>query len=152
MTSATLTSGVSDAAQFIADTTQRNREHMDKSLAVGFERILRGELTEVWEECKYANWDGYDALPVSEDAFRNMQSFLEALPLGFPRPTIGADPHGHLSVEWYRSLRRVLSVAVSDDELLHYAALLGSNKTCGTETFYDEVPESILSLVRRVYS
>ena len=152
MTSAVITRGVSNAAQYVAATTHSHRQFMHTSSAVGFERILHGELAEVWEECQQANWDGYGALPVSRDALRNMYAFLEALPLGFPRPTIGADPHGHLSVEWYRSLRRVLSVAVSDDDLLHYAALLGSNKTCGTETFYGEVPESILSLVRRVYS
>ena len=152
MTTAVMERGVSEEAQYVAAETDSDRQHMNTSSAVGFERILRGELAEVWEECRQADWDGYDALPVSRDALRKMYTFLEALPLGSQRPTIGADPHGHLSVEWYRSLRRVLCVAVSDDDLLHYAALLGSNKTSGTETFYDEVPESILSLVRRVYS
>ncbi len=144
--------GVSSAALHIADATRRNRRHLHKSSAFGIENVLLEELAEAWAECQEPNWDGYDALPVSRAALRNMYTFLEALPFGFPRPTIGADPQGHLSVEWYRSPRRVLSVSVTSDELLHYAALLGSSKTSGTETFFGEVPESILSLVRRVYS
>ncbi len=152
MREAVIIRGVSGVAQYIEDATRRDRRYLHKSSAFGIQSVLRDELAEAWEECHQPNWDGYDALPVSRDALRNMYTFLEAMPLGFPRPTIGADPHGHLSVEWYRSPRRVLSVSVSDDDLLHYAALLGSNSTCGTETYFGEVPESILNLVRRVYS
>jgi len=152
MSEAVIIRGVSSAAQYIEDATRRDRRYLHKSSAFGIESVLRDELAETWAECKQPNWDGHNALGVSQDALRNMYTFLEALPLGFPRPTIGADPHGYLSVEWYRSPRRVLSVSVSDDDLLHYAALLGSNNSCGTETYLGEVPESILNLVRRVYS
>ncbi len=144
--------GVSGAARFIEESTRRQWRHLQKSSAVGIERVLRDDLAEVWAECQLPDWDGHGALPVSRTALRNMRDFLEALPLGFPHPTIAADPHGHLSVEWYRSPRRVLSVSVSDDDLLHYAALLGSSRTCGTETFYGEAPDTILGLIRRVYS
>ena len=109
-------------------------------------------LADVWQECREANWDGYDALPVTQDTLRNTYTFLEALPLGFPRPSISADPHGHFSLEWYRNPRRVLSVGITPDGLLHYAALLGPNKVCGTETFFGEILKTILELVGRVYS
>ena len=152
MTPAVIIRGVSSAARYIDDATRENRRFLHESSAFGIESVLRDDLAEAWGECQESDWDGHDALPVSHDALRNMSTFLEALPLGFPRPTIGADPHGHLSVEWYRGPRRLLSVGVSADELLHYAALLGSNSTCGTETFCGEIPESILNLVHRVYS
>ncbi len=144
--------GASDTARYIEDRMRDNRRHLHESSAFGIEGVLRDEFAAAWEECRQPDWDGHNALPVSQDALRNMYTFLEALPLGFPRPSIGADPHGYLSVEWYRSPRRVLSVGVSEDGLLHYAALLGSSKTWGTETYFSEVPESILNLVRRVYS
>ena len=144
--------GVSETARYIEEKVREDRRHLHKSFAFGIESALRDDRAAAWEECKQPNWDGYNALPVSQDVLRNMYTFLEALPFGFPGPSIGADPHGHLSVEWYRSPRRVLSVSVSDDDLLHYAALLGSSNTCGTETYFGEVPESILNLVRRVYS
>ncbi len=152
MTQAVIIRGVSAEARYVDDATRHNRRHLHKSSAFGVESVLRDELAKAWSECQEADWDGHDALPVSHHALRNMYAFLEALPLGFPRPSIGGDPHGHLSVEWYRSTRRVLSVGVSPDDVLHYAALLGSNRTSGTETFFGEIPESILNLVRRVYS
>jgi len=152
MIQAFVSTGVSGAARYIADTTQEYRLHMHKSSKFGIESVLRADLAEAWGECQEADWDGYGALPVTRAALRNMYRFLEALPFGCRRPTIGADPNGYLSVEWYRNPKRVLSVALSDDDLLHYAALLGASKVYGTEAFYGEAPESILDLVRRVYS
>ncbi|MFH1746389.1 MAG: hypothetical protein ABIG44_05020 [Planctomycetota bacterium] len=152
MNLAVISHGFSEAAQYIDDETQRDRRYLHKSSAFGIESVLRDALAEVWAECQQPNWDGHDALPVSQDALRNMYMFLEALPLGIRRPTIGADPNGQLSAEWHRNPRRVLSLSISSDGLMHYAALLGSNKTCGTETFFGETPEIILSLIRRVYS
>ena len=121
---------------------------IDLSEAEGLTII--NDLAEVWEECQHANWDGYDALPVSQSSLRNMYKFLMELPPRFPRPTIGAEPGGHLTVEWYRHPRWTLSVSIGPEGTLHYSALLGSDKTCGTEAFYNEVPKSILDLVRRV--
>jgi len=144
--------GFSDEARFIEDETLRDRRRLHQSCAFGMDSVLREELGEVWSECRVSDWDGYDAIPVSQDALRCMYEFLESLPLGFPRPTIGADPQGHFSAEWYRAPRRVLTVSVTEDGLLHYATLLGANKACGTEAFYGEVPEAIQSLIRRVDS
>jgi len=151
MRQAVIMRGVSDEARFVDDATRDNHRYLQKSSAFGVESVLRDELAEAWLECREPGWDGHEALPVSQDALRNMYAFLEALPLGFPHPSIGADPHGHLSAEWYRNPRRVLSVGVSPDEVLHYGALLGSSRTCGTETFYGEIPKTILDLVRRVF-
>jgi hypothetical protein len=52
--------------------------------------------------------------------------------------------------EWHRSRRRTLSVSVSPEGELHDAALIGPNRAFGTETFFDEVPVTIVDLIRRV--
>lgn len=145
MNNALLSRGVSDETRFVEDAVSDVRRFLQKSSAFD-------ELAEVWEECRHANWDGYGALPVSQDALRNAYVLLETLPLGFPGPSISADPNGCLSVEWYRNSRRVLSMAVTPDGLLHYAAILGPNKTCGTEIFFGDLPVAIVELIRRVYS
>jgi hypothetical protein len=98
------------------------------------------------------NWDGCEASAVSQDTLRNAYSFLESLPIGFPAPSIGAEPDGHLTLEWHRSGRRTLSVSVSPDDELHYAGLFGPSRVYGTEAYFGEVPHSILDLIRRVYS
>ena len=65
-------------------------------------------------------------------------------------PSIGAEPDGQITVEWYRSPQRTLSVSISPDGELHYAALLGSAKTCGTEPFTGAVPNVVADLIHRV--
>lgn len=109
-----------------------------------------GELTEVWEEFKTPNWDGYGALPVERAALRNARSFIEALPLGSPLPSVGAEPDGHVTLEWYRDPRWTLSVSVSPDGMLYFAGLFGTEDVRGSAWFSGEVPESVSLLIRRV--
>jgi len=152
MTNGLPTLGFSDAAQYVQDSTRLGRCQLHGSNVFGNESALRDELATVWEECREPNWDGFHALPVSRDALRSAYCFLESLPLGFPAPSIGAEPDGALTLEWHRSARRTFSVSVSPDDELHFAALFGPNRVYGTEAFFGEVPESILDLIRRVYA
>lgn len=148
---ATLTCAESPAAQFVHDEIQRQNRRLRDSAALGMEHVLLEELAEVWQECSQPNWDAYNALPVGRDSLAIAQRLLLALPLGTKLPSIGATPNGHISLEWHHSRRRTLTVTVDEDGDLHYAALLGPGRTCGTEPFFDEVPQVILDLIARVY-
>ncbi len=152
MAYATHTPGFSKPAEFVTEQNSICSRHMHESSAFGIESLLREEFSNVWEECRLENWDGYNALPLTQDTLQNAYAFLESLPLGFPRPSIGAEPDGQMTIEWHRSRRRTLSVSVSPDGELHYAALLGVGRTCGSEPFFGEIPKNILELVRKVYS
>jgi hypothetical protein len=145
------TNGFSKAADFVYSQATEGRERLNESNTLGFASVF-DELDAVWEECREANWDGYHSLPVTQDVLRNAYIFLESMPLGFPRPSIGAEPDGELTFEWHRSPRRTLSVSVNPYGELNYSALLGPNRVYGTEAFFGEVPDTILNLVRRVYA
>jgi hypothetical protein len=151
MADALLTRGFSDTARYIEQIASDRRRLLHKSYAIGNESVLRGdELATVWNECRDANWDGFGAVPVTQDTLRNAYILLESLPLGFPAPSISAEPDGDLTLEWHRSARRTLSVSVTADGDLHYAALLGASRVYGTEAFFDEIPDAIRDLVYRV--
>jgi hypothetical protein len=145
--------GASDTAYFIAEQAQKGRGHLQSSnsLGLGAKRVLE-ELIKVTEECSSANWDGYGAEPISNESFWQAYHFLCALPLGFPTPSVGAEPDGQLTFEWHRSSRRTLSISVSPEGDLHYAALLGASKVYGTEPFSGVVPKIILDLINRACS
>lgn len=143
--------GVSETGRFIDKVSALNRRFLRQTAFAIHSRLL-DELGEAWEECKHANWDGYGALPVTRDALRNAYCFLEALPFDFPAPTIAGNPNGFFALEWYRNPRRVISVNVTPDCLLHYAALRGANREYGTEAFYGDIPQAIFDAIRRVYS
>jgi hypothetical protein len=141
----------SDTARFVSEQASWGRRHLQKSFTLG----LRGkgvfdDLSQVYEECLKVNWDGYSALPVKDETYRLAYELLEAFPLSTPVPSIGAEPDGQLTLEWYCSPRRILSVSVSPEGELHYAALLGESRAYGTEPFFGEAPQVIVDLIHRV--
>ena len=149
---ATQYGGESQAAQFIRDQMPQHSRSLHESTAIGVEKVIREELADVWEECCEPNWDGYNAQPVIRYTYHNAQRFLLSFPFGIPTPSVGAEPDGHITLEWHHSRRRTLSVSISPDDELHYAALLGPGTCCGTEPFFGEIPRFILDLIGRVYS
>lgn len=108
------------------------------------------ELSQVFAECHESNWDDFSALPVSDETYRLAFQFLEGLSLDTPTPSVSAEPDGHLTFEWYRSPRQTLSVSVSPDGDLNYAALIGSEKACGTEPFFGGTPKAVDTLIQKV--
>lgn len=116
----------------------------------GLESTIREELAAVWEECRHADWDGVGALPVGQDTLLQAYRLLESLPLGCPAPSVGAEPDGHLTLEWHRGRLHTLSLSVSPEGELHYAALIGPNRVYGTEAFFGEMPDAIINLIRRI--
>lgn len=141
----------SRTALFVNKEAQRGRRLLQESCVLGFlGKGVVDELKQVYAECLEPNWDGYGARPMSETTYQLAYQFLDALPLGLPLPSIGAEPDGHLTLEWHYSPRWTLSVSVSPERELHYAALLGTSKAYGTEAFFGEVPMSILNLIHRV--
>jgi hypothetical protein len=145
------TPGTSIEALYVTRQVNGGRQRLQEPYSLGLRsKGVFDQLDEVAEECGSPNWDGYHAAPVTLDAFRQAYLFLEALPLGTPPPSVGAEPDGHVTVEWHDSRGRTLSVSVSADGQLHYAAVIGSNKAYGTEVFFGEVPATILHLIGRV--
>lgn len=143
--------GASDVAIFVAEQADAGRKSLQNSFYFGLSsREVINELFSVAEECKLENWDGQGALPVSDESYRAAYRFLEALPLGMTAPSVGVEPDGELTLEWYSSPHRTLSISFSKNGELHYAALLGLSKTYGTEPFYGDIPRIIMDLVPRV--
>lgn len=150
MTAAILPRGNTPTAQYLDQTSQDMGHHFQASATFSKLPALN-ELVNVWEECKRPNWDGYDALPVQSAALAYTYLLIEALPLGFPLPTVGAEPDGHLTLEWYRHSRWILSVSISPQGTLYYAALFGNSDVRGSEPFFGDIPKSILDLMQRVH-
>lgn len=131
--------------------SEKNRDSFMNSLVLGqhFQKSIN-ELKAVVAECSAANWDGYNAYPIAADTYDFARQFLQALPLYSAPTSIGAEPDGHLTLEWYKSSRWLLSLSISPEGMLYYAALFGSSKQYGSEPFLGNVPLQILSLINRV--
>lgn len=135
------------AAQ-IDEVTRRSRDGFRQS-TLGHQEAF-DELWDVWQECRQSGWDGYGALAVGQETFQSAYQLIESLPLRFPRPSIGAEPDGQLTLEWHKSPTRTLSISVDPEGYLHYAGLFGRSKRYGTLPFFGEVPPELIQLVREL--
>ncbi len=148
--STTLSKSASDAGRAVERQVDRANRRLRKLATFGIESHIRSELVDTFQECRQADWDGYDGLPVTVDSFVLAKRFLRALPLGAPLPSVGAEPDGQLTLEWSSGVRRTLSISFDPAGDLHYAALIGPGRMCGTEPFVETVPATILNLLRQV--
>ena len=140
-----------EIGQFISTQIRSPLAHLRQSFVLSKNAIgAENELHQVFQDCNQPNWDGYGAMPVSEDSHQLALKFLIALPLGMPIPSVGAEPDGQITLEWYRSARRTLSISISPQNELHFAALIGVSKRYGTEPFYGEISKHLLDLIRDV--
>lgn len=131
------------------DQAARRDRNLFRHSILGHQEAFE-ELGDVWEECRLPGWDGHGALPVEQGTLRAAYTLIESLPLGFPRPGIGAEPDGHLTLEWRKSPRRVLSVSVDPAGSLHFAGFFGTNKKYGTLTYFSTAPAELLQLVQEL--
>lgn len=149
------TSIFSGSAKQISDVITKKRdesyEFLQKSNVLGLKaKGTFQQLDEIVTECSSEGWDGEKARPISEEVWRWAIKFLESLPLGIEAPEIGAEPDGDITLEWYRSRRWILSVSVSTNGKLHYAALFGAREQYGSEPFFGEAPKIIIDLIYHV--
>jgi len=141
--------GFSPAAHFLEATARQTR--INSRRIFNLDSPLRDELGEISNLCRVANWDGHGALAVSQDTLMAVYCLLESFPIGYPPPSIGAEPDGQITLEWYKSPRKTLSVSVDSNGYLHYAALSGPNKLFGSMAFYNEMPQPLLRLISEVF-
>jgi hypothetical protein len=141
--------GNTKTANYIDKATQDKREYFAQSVTLG-KQSAYNELFAFWQECQFPDWDGYNALAVQEKTLVNAYRFIQSLPLGYPLPSVGAEPDGHLTLEWYNNPRWTLSVSISPEGILYYAALFGKSDERGSEYFWGDVPQVILKLIKEV--
>ena len=140
---------VSQEAQFIKKSVESTWQSFQETRTLGCADLF-DDLELVAEECREADWDSYGAAPVLHETIFEAEQFLRSIPAGTPRPTLAAEPDGHVTFEWYVSPKRTLSVSISPEGELHYSAVIGSSRRFGTEPFFGEFPNLILKLVQRV--
>lgn len=108
------------------------------------------ELEDVFAETHDQGWDGFGAFPTHLDSLDLARRFIKVLHEYSIEPSVGAEPDGSLTLEWYRGRRRSLSISFSKHETIHFAILDGQYSDCGTEVFRGVIPETIRRHIERI--
>lgn len=143
--------GSSEDAWEISGLFERARARLWETISLGRSRMDTGfQLVDVFCQSSKPNWDGYDALPVSQETFVNAKTFLDAFPANLPMPELSVDPDGEISFEWYATPRKVFSISIGAGNVLTYAGLFGTSKVQGTENFNGQIPPTLFEHIARV--
>lgn len=108
------------------------------------------QLSELQQECAQDNWDGYGAVAVTCETGNWVETLLKTLPSDIEPPSLSAEPDGMISLEWYRSPKRILSVSVSAEGNLYYAVLFDTKEEHGQFPPNTKWPGALLDWAREV--
>jgi hypothetical protein len=108
------------------------------------------ELLDAALEASAQGWDGYGARPVDPKTYARARRFIQALPTTVPKPEIGVDSDGEVSLDWLFGAGLVFSVSVGPSARLTFASLMGKRAIQGTEWLNDGIPAALLDELTRV--
>lgn len=145
--------GVGPDAAIVAERIDQVCRHFWESITLRRVTELAWiELVEAAHEAAALNWDGYGAKPIDPLAYREARRFLATLPTTTPVPDVSVDPDGEVSISWNLEPDWVFSVSIGPSGRLSYAGLFGTSKVHGTEWFTNEIPESVLDGMTRLFA
>lgn len=123
--------------------------HLQESRSVGIQEVL-DDLLALAQEAGTADWNGYGAEPLRKASLQNAESLLRSFGLGAAHPCLGASNAGWVTMQWARSATWTLSLMITDDGLIHWAALLGSSRSSGTMPLNAAAVQELLKTINRV--
>jgi|GEM_PF-4303606 hypothetical protein len=77
---------------------------------------LQLELLDICSTRTTRGWDGYDALPITNESFSTAQSLIDLFPLEIQQPTIFPTNSGGFSFEWTKG-PKYLVIEIENEEI-----------------------------------
>lgn len=144
-------SAVSAEAESVRFNASVVVEQVHRSVALfGPKSLLLSRLSELAEECREPNWDGYGAEAVQVAALRRAEDLIAALPEDVPLPECSMEPDGCVSLDWLPGPNRTLTVSVGQSDRLPYAWVDGTDRGHAVARLVDgQLPHRILDEIRR---
>ena len=110
--------------------------------AVALKDKIYKDIHSLSEECRNEGWDGYDALPLSEESKKYALEFIDSLSsfcLTQIMESIDIIPenNGDFCFEWFKSNNRFISISVKKDRLI-FNYENEEKRGCGETNFADK--------------
>jgi len=140
-----------EIADFVAQRIETIFDILQKSNALS--SVAEGtfqQLEEVFGECSFEGWDGERAKQISVEVLQCAIRFLNSFPLGIEAPEVGAEPDGAITLEWYRSPNKVISISINPDGWMYYAALIGTSKRHGADYALMGISDDLVEMILKV--
>jgi len=147
----TISKSSSDTACYVAQQRENSYGRLQESntLELVGEETLQ-QLDEVYSECSSVGWDGANAKPVSEEVLQCAVRFLYSFSIRIEVPEVGAEPDGSITLEWYRSPNKVVSISINPDGWVYWAALIGASRRHGADYSLMGISDALLRTILQV--
>jgi len=147
----TISESSSDAADYVELKRENFYNLLQKSnvLELIAEETLQ-QLVEVSDECSSEGWDGANAKPVSEEVLQCAVRFLCSFSVRIEDPEVGAEPDGSITLEWYRSPNKVISISINPDGWVYWAAMIGTSRRHGADYAMMGISDDLLKIILQV--
>lgn len=136
--------------EFTFDANELNKQSFTSSLEI----ILQNRFAEIYDirqECSISNWDGYNAIPLNNNAIIELIEFILLLPNTYNDFEIIPEPNGNIALEWFNDIHHIV-ISFSGTNKIKYASIFNSlNKKHGEEIFYGIIPNEIDQMLYRFY-
>lgn len=108
-------------------------------------------LADLFKECSYKGWDGYQAEPLSEASKVRAADFIRNLPDEYLTTEFDVTPDGKIALFWksVRGSDKLLTLVI-DGQLLYYAAKIGHRKAKNKLPYNFSIPTEILNFISQV--
>ena len=145
-------SAVSEEIRVIREKALGLSKHVESSRALfGPKEDALDRLYELAAECAEADWDGYGAEAVSQNAVERSAHFIRRLPEGLPLPEISVEPDGEIALDWSPTPTQTFSVSIGPADRMACAWVNGTEH--GHVVAYSnngEIPSRILQEIQRI--
>lgn len=144
--------GFSDDFKNLVKNIKKQIQEICEPLTIGrpLEEAFKS-LIEIYKECSEGNWDGYNALPITVNAFEEARNVINLLPTSIPMPEILSEPDGSIGFEWHKGQKLIFVISVEGKYRINYAGIFGSNKIHGSEYFGEMLPSVVIENLRRLF-
>lgn len=131
------------------ELTEKSQDTENNTHGLMDKHVFR-ELEKTLDECSSDGWDGDRAKALSKEVLQSSVTFLQSFPPGIEPPQIAAEPDGAITLEWYRSPEKVISVSIDLGGEVYYAAIIGALRRHGRGSVHSGVSDDLLELIERV--
>ena len=105
---------------------------------------LKREVDELLESAGYENWDGDDALPVTQDLVDIAHEVIDKLPFeSILKPDIEATPHGEIDFDWVIDRNTMLTISVGPGGVIAFAGTCTEGNIRGQKEWAGKLPHFI---------
>jgi hypothetical protein len=122
-------------------------QHTSEPFSLNWKQIVMNEILDVRVTRTQDGWDGYDAVPISQEAAIRALTLIDLAPDSLPHPEIAPSADGEIAFEWRIGCERIMTVIAYPEEIIFSATLSPADRENGRKPHGRSWPPRVLEIL-----